>query len=386
MYGFLLNIEISLFKEFPTLVSIAALALESGQVFRGRSFGCEDTQTSCVTGEAVFNTSMSGYQEILTDPSYLGQIIVMTYPEIGNYGINTLHNESRKVFCSGFVVKSYNAFPSNCASQGTLQAFLREQNVPALEGIDTRRLTRILRVTGAKKACLAVGKEAEKSDAELIKTASEAAGIENTNLVEKASVAKPYLWEASQANKGPLIAVLDFGVKHNILRCFTSYGARLKIFPATWPAEKILQEGPDGIFLSNGPGDPSAVPHIVAEVKKLLGKKPIFGICFGHQILCQAYDLKTYKLKFGHRGGNQPVKNLESGRIEITAQNHGFAVKDQPNPHVDFTHYSCNDQVIEGMAVKKDKVFAVQYHPEASPGPHDSHYLFRQFLDRIEHA
>jgi len=357
---------------FP-IVKKCALALESGEVFFGKSFGAEGEKY----GEIVFNTSMTGYQEILSDPSYKDQIITMTYPEIGNYGMAEENMESERVHASGFVVKNHSKFITHPGSQETLSDFLIRTNTIGLEGIDTRKLTRIIRTTGAKKSFISTHDFNAKS---LVRKAKESPSIEKIDLVKEVTTKKSYTWGRPESEFR--VAVYDFGVKYNILRCLSKRRCYLKIFPASAPPENILEFDPDGIFLSNGPGDPAAVPYIVKNVAKLVGKRPIFGICFGHQILAQVFGAHTYKLKFGHRGANQPVKYNENQRIEITSQNHGFAVK-MEGKEVEWTHINSNDGTSEGLSIPNSHVFSVQYHPEASPGPHDSLYLFDNFIRMI---
>jgi carbamoyl-phosphate synthase small subunit len=360
----------------------SALALASGDVFYGYSFGAEGESY----GEAVFNTSMSGYQEILTDPSYKGQIIGMTYPEIGNYGVCPEDNESSKIHAAGFVVHHYSKIGKHHRATGTLADFLISHKIVAIEGVDTRRLTRILRDKGNQKAVISTIDLDEKS---LISKAQNSASIENIDLIKEVSTPEPYDWPMPSGVKATCkVAVYDYGVKWNILRSLAERGANLRVFPASTPAKEVLKWKPDGVFLSNGPGDPSAVPYAVQNVQDLLGQKPVFGICFGHQILGQAYGVSTYKLKFGHRGGNQPVKRVKNGKIEITSQNHGFSVRANEAGDVKkfpylLTHLNANDQTLEGLENKKDFAFSVQYHPEASPGPHDSLYLFDEFIEDI---
>ncbi|MBN8215225.1 MAG: glutamine-hydrolyzing carbamoyl-phosphate synthase small subunit [Spirochaetes bacterium] len=360
----------------------AALALESGEVFHGLSIGSEGE----AYGEAVFNTSMSGYQEILTDPSYRGQIISMTYPEIGNYGVNEDDNESAKIHASGFVVKHYCDKPSHFRASGTLSSFLKRYGIVALQGVDTRRLTRILRSTGAKRSVIST---VDLDPASLVAKAKASQSIEHRDLVREVSTEKAYDWPLPEGVAGRYrVAVYDFGVKWNILRSLASRGAVLRVFPASTAASEILAWKPDGVFLSNGPGDPSALLPIVEQIKLLLGKRPVFGICLGHQLIGQAYGATTFKLKFGHRGGNQPVQRKDTGGIEITSQNHGFAVRLAEagrDPYV-LSHVNSNDQTLEGLVNDADGAFSVQYHPEASPGPHDSLYLFDRFLRLMDAA
>ena len=352
----------------------AALALESGEIFYGRSFGAEGE----AWGEAVFNTSMSGYQEILTDPSYKWQIIALTYPEIGNYGTGESANESDCIYASGLVVKRYNAFVGDGAGSVTLGDFLRRHQTVAIEGIDTRRLTRIIRIGGARRAVLSTR---DRNRDSLVEKAKRSLSIENVDLIKEVTTPAPYIWNEEGVSEDDLrVAVLDFGVKRNILRSLNRLGMYVKVFPASVSPEEVLDFNPAGVFLSNGPGDPAAVDYVVETVSRLRGKQPLFGICFGHQIIARSYGLETYKLKFGHRGANQPVRSLESQRIEITSQNHGFAVR-SPEKKMELTHINCNDQTVEGIAVPGDCVFSVQYHPEACPGPRDSQYFFHRFLE-----
>ena len=351
----------------------AALAFESGEFFLGLSFGWDGENH----GEAVFNTSMSGYQEILTDPSYKSQIITLTYPEIGNYGISDEANESSSIHASGLVVKNYNAFHSNFTASQSLGDFLLHHQIPAIWGVDTRKITRIIRIGGAKKAIISTQDLSRDS---LVKKAIASPSIEHVDLIKEVSTSSSYSFDEMGLHEdAPLIAVFDFGVKRNILKSLNQRGYQLKVFPARTLAKEILKHKPVGIFLSNGPGDPSAVPDIVDNIKSLKGVKPMFGICFGHQIIAQTYGLKTFKLKFGHRGGNQPVKRRENGQIEITSQNHGFAVIKRKIKGVKISHLNCNDDTIEGIEDAGHKIFSVQYHPEACPGPRDSNYLFDKF-------
>ena len=356
----------------------AALAFESGEFFSGFSFGYE----SETYGEAVFNTSMTGYQEILTDPSYKAQIITLTYPEIGNYGIDEKVNESNCIHASGLVVKNYNEIFSNFTAKASLSSFLIEHKTPGLWGVDTRKITRIIRLSGAKKAIISTQDLNQNS---LVQKAIDSPSIEHLDLIKEISTPKIYDFdEMGLGERAPIIAVFDFGVKRNILKSLNKRGYRLKIFPARSSKSQVLSCDPSGIFLSNGPGDPSAVPDIVDNIANLKGIKPIFGICFGHQILAQTYGLKTFKLKFGHRGGNQPVRKQGDGKIEITSQNHGFAVEAKDFKRVNVSYINCNDNTVEGLNDPKAMVFSVQHHPEACPGPRDSDYLFDQFHHLIE--
>jgi carbamoyl-phosphate synthase small subunit len=372
---------------------VAKLALENGTVFTGESFGA----SAEVTGEVVFNTSMTGYQEILTDPSYAGQIVTMTYPLIGNYGVNLEDLESTRPQVAGFIVKEYFEFYSNFRATSSLGEWLRSHNVVALQGIDTRMLTKMIRTVGALRGVIST---VDFDDASLIEKARNSPSMNGRDLAKVVTTQKTYAWDAIDKTPFALkpigktkdngrrwfVVVYDYGVKQNILRRLALYGCKLLVVPASFPAEKVLELQPDGIFLSNGPGDPSAVRYGIENIKKLLGKKPIFGICLGHQLLALALGGKTFKLKFGHRGANHPVKNLLTSEIEITSQNHGFAVDPESlnTDLIEITHVNLNDGTNEGLRHKELPVFSVQYHPEASPGPHDSDYLFDQFISMIE--
>ena len=367
---------------------VAKLALENGTVFTGESFGF----SSEVTGEVVFNTSMTGYQEILTDPSYAGQIVTMTYPLIGNYGINNEDLESAKPQVSGFVVKEYFDYYSNFRATGSLGDWLIAHNIIAIQGIDTRMLTKMIRTVGALRGVIST---VDLDDESLIAKAKRSPSMNGLDLAKVVTTEKTYEWNEIDRTQFALkppgkrengrewrVVVYDYGVKQNILRRLTTYGCMLTVVPASYPAEKVLDMEPDGIFLSNGPGDPAAVRYGIQNIKKIVGKKPIFGICLGHQLLALALGGKTFKLKFGHRGANHPVKNLRTQGIEITSQNHGFAVDPgslDPKT-IEITHVNLNDETNEGLRHKELPIFSVQYHPEASPGPHDSDYLFEQFI------
>ena len=351
----------------------AILALEDGKIYKGTSFGASGERA----GEVVFNTSMTGYQEILTDPSYKGQIVTMTYPLIGNYGVNDEDVESRKPFVEGFVVKEYSKIASNWRSKKTLGDYLKENAIIGIEGIDTRDLTLRIRCSGAMKAVLSTTDSDEKS---LVKKAKDSPGLEGIDLVKEVVAAKKYNWNTE--GKYTVVA-LDCGIKFNILRELAKNNCKVIVMPANATSKEILELNPSGVLLSNGPGDPAALAYVVKTVQDLIGKVPIFGICLGHQMLGQAFGGKTYKLKFGHHGGNQPVKDLKTGKVAISVQNHGFCVDiDTLNKkEIELTHINLNDQTLEGMRHKKLPIFSVQFHPEAAPGPHDAEYLFGKFVD-----
>ncbi len=359
----------------------AILILADGTVFEGTSIGA-DTETM---GEVVFNTSMTGYQEILTDPSYKGQIVTMTYPHIGNYGINMDDIESNRPHVSGFIVKELSCYPSNWRSQKTLNDYLRENGIPGIQGIDTRALTKRLRENGSQMGIISSN---DLNPQSLITKIRSVPGLSGVDLVKDVTCDKQYRWEEAGENAECtrlLVIVYDFGAKWNILRSLNDAGCDVIVVPASTPSEDVLAINPNGILLSNGPGDPEAVTYAIENVKKLIGRKPVFGICLGHQILGLALGGKTYKLKFGHHGGNQPVMDLLTRKVEITAQNHNFAVDmDSLGSDVELTHVNLNDQTVEGMRHRKYQVFSVQYHPEASPGPHDSGYLFDRFVKMMD--
>ncbi len=373
----------------------AKLALEDGTVFTGEAFGAETE----VTGEVVFNTSMTGYQEILTDPSYAGQIVTMTYPLIGNYGVNPEDLESVRPQVAGFVVKEYFDFYSNFRATSSLGDWLAQHNITGIQGIDTRMLTKIIRTTGAMRGVIST---VELDDDLLVAKAQKSPAMTGLDLATTVTTKETYTWDEIDRTPFALpptlkprvngkrwnVIVYDYGVKQNILRRLTAYGCKLTVVPSTYSAEQILAMNPDGIFLSNGPGDPAAVRYAINNIKMLLGKKPIFGICLGHQLLALALGGKTFKLKFGHRGANHPVKNLMNNEIEITSQNHGFAVDPQSlDPaKIEITHVNLNDGTNEGFRHRELPIFSVQYHPEASPGPHDSDYLFSTFMELMERA
>ena len=355
----------------------ALLVLEDGRYFEGTSFGARGERS----GEVVFNTSMTGYQEILTDPSYKGQIVTMTYPLIGNYGINEDDFESAKPHVEGFVVRECCRYPSNWRSQKPLAEFLAENDVVGIEGVDTRALTRHIREAGAMKAVLST----EDLDVEsLVAKAKASPGLVGRDLVKEVTCPEQYRVPARGEKKFRVVG-FDFGVKSNILNSLAERGCEIIVLPASATADQVLSHNPDGIFLSNGPGDPRGVPHVVETVRRLIEVKPTFGICLGHQLLGLALGAEIRKLKFGHHGGNQPIKNMDRGTVEIAAENHGFAiVRDSIPADVEVTHVNLNDNTVEGMRHKKLPVFSIQYHPEASPGPHDARYLFEKFIDEME--
>ncbi len=372
----------------------AVLMLEDGTFFEGTGFGAE-TQSQ---GEVCFNTSMTGYQEILTDPSYAGQIVTLTYPEIGNYGINLDDVESKGIQVRGLVVKNCNENPSNWRGTQvgnrltTLSEYLRRNNIPGIQGIDTRKLVRILREKGAMNGIIAVG---EYDLSELREKAKKVPGLDQTDFVRQVSVESSCEWEDSEheldfrptaeTGRELTIVAIDFGAKYNILRKLRGLGAQVVRLPATATAEDVKALNPDGVFLSNGPGDPAVLDYAVETARQLFGYRPMFGICLGHQIIARAMGGKTFKLKFGHRGANHPVQDLRSGKVEITSQNHGFAVDPESldSKKVEITHINLNDKTVAGLRHRELPVFSVQYHPEASPGPKDSHYLFEEFKAQV---
>lgn len=386
----------------------AILALEDGRYFIGESFGA----VGATVGEVCFNTSMTGYQEVLTDPSYRGQIVAMTYPEIGNYGVNPLDQESGQPHVRGFVIEELSPVVSSWRSTGSLDEYLKTWKIPGIQGIDTRALTRHLRDKGAMKGILTTE---DIPVEQAVRRAAEGLGVIGMDYVKEVTTAAAYDWDpedrlsrkwtiikgegshADATENGEVfeklppprfsIVAYDFGMKLNILRRLRQEGFKVRVVPADTSAEDVLALKPDGVFLSNGPGDPSALTYVHANIRALMGRTPIFGICLGHQMLAYAFGGKTFKLKFGHRGGNQPVKDLLTGKVTITSQNHGFAVDPESlPPQVEVTHVNLNDGTVEGLRHKELPIFSVQYHPEAAPGPNDASYFFGQFGELIESA
>jgi carbamoyl-phosphate synthase small subunit len=369
----------------------AMLALADGRIFRGRAFGAVGE----TVGEAVFNTAMTGYQEVLTDPSYKGQLVCMTYPEIGNVGVNAEDAESGRIYVEGFIVREYWERPSNWRSEMPLGKYLEQADVVGIEGIDTRALVRHLRTHGAQEAVIS---SIDLNPESLVRKAKVSPGLLGRDLVKEVTCAESYDWDfgawelgrghvrvSSEAMRdAPLVVALDYGIKLNILRRLVATGFRVKVMPASSTAAEILANDPDGIFLSNGPADPAALPYAYRAIAGVLGKKPIFGICLGHQLLGLALGGKTYKLDFGHHGANHPVMDLRTRRVEITAQNHGFAVDAESlEGRAELSHLNLNDKTVEGLRGTGVPFFSVQYHPEASPGPHDSSYLFGRFKQLV---
>lgn len=369
----------------------AVLALEDGTVFEGVGVGAPEQRT----GEVVFNTAITGYQEIFTDPSYTGQIVVLTYPQIGNYGANAADSEARGPYIEGLVVREISPVASNWRSEERAEHFLAKYNIPVIAEVDTRKLVRHLRDRGAMRGVISSG---TKQTAELIDAARRSPSMSGLNLIEKVSTVEAYEWTegiepVSASDKRALreepalnVVAYDFGIKRNILRHLVHLGSRVTVVPANTTAKDVLAMKPDGVFLSNGPGDPGTLEQQATEVRKLIGKTNIFGICLGHQILGLAFGGKTFKLKFGHHGANHPVLNRQTGKVEITSQNHGFAVDPDSlkDSEIEITHVNLNDQTVEGLRHRSEPVFCVQYHPEAAPGPHDSHYLFGEFIERMK--
>jgi carbamoyl-phosphate synthase small subunit len=378
----------------------AILALEDGRVWQGQGFGAEEE----VVGEVVFNTSMTGYQEILTDPSYCGQIVTMTYPLIGNYGVNEEDPESRRVFAEGFIVRELSRTHSNWRAGQSLDDYLKSAGVPGISDIDTRSLVRHIRERGSMRGCLSTRQTNEQA---VIERARSAPAMIGSDLASVVTCSEPYVWTDDQsyaygsptllhqgsktqsitAGTGPRFHVVayDFGLKHNSLRNLAALGCRVTVVPAHTLAEDVMALKPDGVWLSNGPGDPEPLTNVVANLKKLFSRYPVFGICLGHQLMGLAFGGRTYKLPFGHHGGNQPVKDLITGRVEITAQNHGFAVDADSLPSdCEVTHINLNDNTVEGLKHRSLPLYSVQYHPEAGPGPHDPSYLFDRFVETME--
>jgi len=360
-------------RGFVNVRKKAKVALEDGRVFEGVSFGAEGERC----GEIVFNTSMSGYQEILTDPSYRGQIVTMTYPLIGNYGVNKEDVESWKPFAEGLIVKEASRLASNWRSGQKLGTYLKQNKIMGIEGVDTRAITKHIRLQGAMRTVISTG---DLNDKSLIEKARSSPGLIGRDLVRDITTKSVKYWQRKGKYK---VVVIDLGVKFSILRQLAATDCSVILVPADITAEDISKIKPDGVLISNGPGDPEAIPYVVGTVKKLIGRFPIFGICFGQQILGLAFGGRTYKLKFGHHGGNQPVKDLGTGRVHITAQNHGFCVdmKSLDAGEIEITHVNLNDATLEGIRHRRLPIFSVQFHPEAGPGPNDARYLFGKFTD-----
>ncbi|MBD3422396.1 MAG: glutamine-hydrolyzing carbamoyl-phosphate synthase small subunit [Chitinivibrionales bacterium] len=366
---------------------VAYLALEDGTIYRGTSIGVAGE----TVGEVVFNTAMSGYQEVLTDPSYHRQIVTMTYPQIGNYGINDSDMESAQIQVAGFVVREACRYPSNFTAKMSIEEYLRENRIVAVEGIDTRALTRRIRSQGAMKGIIYTD---DFSPGDPVARARAWRGFEGYNAAGSVTCSKAYCWgsenEPANFDKSEhalRVVAMDFGIKYSTLRLLQAQGFDVVVVPAHASVQQIMSYKPDGVFLSNGPGDPAAVSYAVETIKSLLGRPPIFGICLGHQLVCLALGARSYKLKFGHHGANHPVKDLRSGKIEITAQNHGYCIDidSLAGKGIEITHLNLNDRTCEGIACAQQRTISVQYHPESAPGPHDSRYLFGQFREMINH-
>ena len=355
----------------------AILVLENGLIFEGNAFGAYGT----TSGELCFNTGMVGYQEILTDPSYCGQVVTMTYPHIGNYGINANYSESKSIQVSGFIVKEGSQHPSNYLSQSSITEYLEQHNIVGIQNLDTRAITRVIREEGSMNAIIS----SEILDPKILKKQLQTIpSMEGLNLIERVTCSKIYKYSKPKKTLFKIVAI-DFGIKTNILRLLKKQGCEITVVPATITSDEIQKINPDGIFLSNGPGDPAAALDAIKCIQSLIGNYPIFGICLGHQLLALALGAKTFKLKYGHRGCNHPVKNLETGKVEITSQNHGFAVtKDNLPLNIKITHINLNDDTVAGISCPNINAFSIQYHPESCPGPNDSQYLFDHFIQLMQ--
>ena len=358
----------------------ARLILEDGTLYEGESFG----SSANAIGEVVFNTSLTGYQEIATDPSYRFQIVVMTYPHIGNYGIEHRSEQSDEPQVAGFVVRDAVAEPSNALSEMSLATYFQQNRISAIHGLDTRALTRQIRNQGAMRGMITT--EVDRAVDDIVAEIRRAPSMSGLDLVQRVTALRPYPFDEQPPERRRRIAVYDFGVKRDILRQLSRQNCEVTVYPATTHADEILAQRYDGVLLSNGPGDPEPVTYAQENIRQMIGKVPLFGICLGHQLLGLALGGRTYKLKFGHRGANHPVKDLRNGRVEITAQNHGFSVDPDslPDADVEPTHINLNDQTLEGFRHRREPLLAVQYHPEAAPGPHDSFYLFGEFMEMVD--